>query len=96
VKDKTVQVPRRSHLVLGQAHGLLRQVSSDDDGSLHVSFDGEVSSLRAGATEAATSLVPSILEWVLARNSLFLIWSTSVSVFGLFVAALKRLTRVTA
>ena len=66
--------------------GQLTDLRAGTDG-WHVHFDGVVTKLSVGSGEAARSLMPSYLDWLLARHRLAVFWTT----FGYAVALLIAL-----
>ena len=59
--------------------------------SIGVQFHGTVSGMTAGSADIRRSLMPTLLEWLAARQSLLLFWIASSTVIGIVAQLLKFL-----
>lgn len=83
---------RNQRLRLDEFKGVAHSVRLEDS-SISVLAEGRVNGLASGPTDNPRSLMPSILEWWMARESVFLVWTATLSLFGLVVGFLKFLSR---
>lgn len=72
----------------GRSSGEIRQLELAED-HLVTKFHGRVRDMTSGSGEVRRSMMPSLLEWLRARQGLALLWGTTAYVFGLAAAALR-------
>jgi hypothetical protein len=73
-----------------QSEGLIRTLALDPRNThIAVKFRGRVRGMRVGWSDAQRSLMPSQLEWLQARHGFYLLWGSTLYLFGL-VASLLR------
>ena len=77
-----LEINRRQRIELGGVDGYLRSMSLERDG-FSLLFEGNVKELNTGPQSNVFSLMPSYLEWITHRESLTLLWSSVLSLFGL-------------
>jgi hypothetical protein len=56
-------------------------------GTIHAQFQGKVQGMTSGIENTPVNLMPSLLEWLRARHSLYLMWGTALYLFGLLSGA---------
>jgi hypothetical protein len=83
---------RNERLLLDDFQGVAPSIRIEAT-AVAVLAEGRVKGITSGPRENARSLMPSILEWWTTRESLFLVWTTTVSLFGVLLALLKFLSR---
>lgn len=83
---------RNQRLLLDEFKGVAHSLRLEDS-SISVLAEGRVKGLASGPTDNPRSLMPSILEWWMARESVFLVWTATLSLFGLVVGFLEFLSR---
>jgi hypothetical protein len=71
-----------------RVHGVIRMLELEGQ-QAHVQFRGHVRGMQTGWGESERSLMPSYLEWLEARHGLYLLWGSTLYIFGL-VAGLMR------
>lgn len=71
-----------------ESYGLIRILSLEED-QLSLQFHGRVRGLTTGWEDSRKNLMPNYLEWLSARHSLALLWSTTISLFLLFLGILR-------
>jgi len=84
---------------LGIQRGDLRVVISDDGNlkgiatprSIGVLFNGSVRGMTMGSAENRRSLMPTLLEWLAARQAVWVFWGGVISIAGLVVSILRWL-----
>ncbi len=59
------------------------------DDKIELKFHGRVRGMNAGWGDSSRSLMPTWFEWIQARHSLYLLWGTALSLFGLVGGALR-------
>ena len=85
---KKIEISRRQRLKMEGVDGYLRNVSFEESGFLLL-FEGNVKELSTGPKSNPFSLMPSYLEWIVHRESLTLLWSSVLSLFGLVFGLIK-------
>lgn len=55
-------------------------------GTVHAQFQGKVQGMTSGVENTPVNLMPSLLEWLRARHSLYLMWGATLYSFGLLGA----------
>jgi hypothetical protein len=55
-------------------------------GTIHAQFQGKVQGMTSGVENTPVNLMPSLLEWLRARHGLYLMWGTTLYLFGLLGA----------
>jgi len=68
--------------------GLIRTLELRED-QIVVKFRGRVRGMRTGWGGAQRSLMPTYIEWLKARHGLYLLWGTTLYLFGLIASLLR-------
>ena len=80
-------------LELGSASGRMRSITMSDK-STKFDFQGKVKALSIGSSTMRRSIMPSMLEWWLSRDLIFVAWSAGLSsiafLLGVYQWVLKR------
>jgi len=71
-----------------ESYGQIRTLRLHDD-HISLKFHGRVSGMTSGGGRNERNLMPTYLDWIRERHVLALLWGTTVSLFGLFVAVLR-------
>jgi hypothetical protein len=72
-------------LKFDRASGTILTLELQDAG-VAVTFQGEVSGMRLGASDHSRSLMPTLLQWLRQRHGLSLLWGSAFYLFGLGMA----------
>ena len=73
-----------------RSEGLIRTLALDPrNDHIAVKFRGRVRGMQTGWGDVQRSLMPSQLEWLQARRGLYLLWGSTLSVFGLIASLLR-------
>ena len=70
------------------AQGRLESLRLLDD-RIAFKFRGRINALSVGDEEARRNLMPSLLQWLRARQPLSLIWGAAIFVYGLLLTVLR-------
>ncbi len=80
-------------LEMGAATGRMRSITMSDK-STKFDFQGKVKALSIGSSNMRRSIMPSMLEWWLSRDLIFVAWSAGLSsiafLLGVYQWVLKR------
>jgi len=78
---KAIELNKRQALQFGRSEGELRSTTISEAG-VELSFTGRVRGMTGGSMRHPVDLMPSILQWLAANQTLALVWSTALSLFG--------------
>jgi hypothetical protein len=70
------------------ARGVIRQLDLGES-AINLNFVGVVSEIKTGASTRKKDLMPTLLQWVLARKTLVFLWSALVALVALGNAVVK-------
>jgi hypothetical protein len=70
-----------------RAEGLIRTLQLKED-HIALKFRGHVRGMRTGWDNVQRSLMPTYLEWLRARHGLYLLWGTTLYLFGIIASLL--------
>ena len=79
---------RPGRLSVSAHRGLIRTLELHED-QIVVKFRGRVRGMRTGWGGAQRSLMPTYLAWLKARHGLYLLWGTTLYLFGLIASLLR-------
>lgn len=71
-----------------QSQGEIRSLQMHD-GKISLKFHGLVRGMRTGSGDSSWSLMPTYLDWLLARHGLALLWGATLYFFGLVLGILR-------
>lgn len=69
-------------LRFGESDGTFLTVDLRDDG-IAATFQGDVREMRSGSGDDASSLMPTLLDWLRKRQGLSLLWGTAIYLSGI-------------
>ncbi|KWT74717.1 MULTISPECIES: hypothetical protein [unclassified Variovorax] len=76
------------HLRLEVAEGRIESLRLLDD-RIALKFRGSVSAVATGEEDIGRDLMPSLLQWLKARQPLSLVWGATIFLYGLIVSATR-------
>jgi hypothetical protein len=76
------------HLRLEVAEGRIESLRLLDD-RIALKFRGSVSAVATGGEDIGRDLMPSLLQWLKARQPLSLVWGATIFLYGLIVSATR-------
>jgi hypothetical protein len=85
LNGKAVNLRAAEALQFHQSDGELRNAKMLD-GTIALAFSGRVRGMTGGSTRHAVQLMPNLLEWFAANQTLALLWSTALSLFGIWLS----------
>jgi hypothetical protein len=85
---KAIELNKRQALQFRRSEGELRSATLSEAG-IELSFTGRVGGMTAGSTRHPVNLMPSILQWLAANQTLALVWSTALSLFGTWFTVVR-------
>jgi hypothetical protein len=88
LRGEQSQIHAGQWLEFDRSEGVVRQLDLTDD-LIELSFVGEVQGMKAGARQVRRNLMPTVLEWLMARQTLGLLWGTVFALIGLLGTAAK-------
>jgi hypothetical protein len=88
LNDKEHKLRAGEMLRFDQVQGEFREIKLAGD-QLEVKFHGRVRGLSVGSPENRRSIMPTWLEWLVARHSVSLVWGTALYLFTLVVAVAR-------
>jgi hypothetical protein len=90
INDQERKLRPSEMINMTRSEGDFRTLRLQDD-RIELKYHGRVRGLSVGMTENRRSLMPTWFEWLRARHSLFLLWSTTIYLFGLIIGVLRWL-----
>jgi hypothetical protein len=88
LNGKSIAIRAGEALQFSRSEGALRSAEITDKG-IRVLFSGEVRGMTAGSPRAPVKLMPTLLHWLAANQTLGLLWSALLFLFGLWMTITK-------